>query len=187
MEMIKISQSELKVMMSPEDMRKYSLDCEIEGEATLSRRTALRTILREARYQTGFSSCGEKLLVRMFPSRDGGCEMFVTKLSAKNDIDSERRAMVSPSPLPEGVFIYTFPELGNLISACRRLYDAGYRADSAAYRDNGRRAWYLVIGIKSPLAEEMGGSLMKNGTLYYINEYCSLLCREAVSELAKFA
>lgn len=185
MEMIKISQFELKVMMSPEDMRKYELDG--DEEDTLSRRTALRSILREARYQTGFSSCGERLLVRMFPSRDGGCEMFVTKLSAKSGTDSEKRVLSSPSPLPEGVFIYNFPELGNLISACRRLFEAGYRADSAAYRDNGRRAWYLVIGIKSPLAEEMGGSLMKNGAMYYINEYCSLLSGEAVTKLSRFA
>ena len=28
MEMIKISQTELKVMMSPEDMRKYELECD---------------------------------------------------------------------------------------------------------------------------------------------------------------
>lgn len=187
MEMIKISQSELKVMMSPEDMRKYELDCESAEDDTLNRRTALRTILREARYQTGFSSYGERLLVRMFPSKDGGCEMFVTKLSAKNNVDSERRVMLSPSPLPDGVYIYNFSEFGNLICACRRLFDAGYRADSSAYRDNGRRAWYLVIGIKSPLAEEMGGELMKNGTMYYINEYCSLLCDSAVTSLAKFA
>lgn len=185
MEMIKISQSELKVTMSPEDMRKYELDCD-ENE-DFNRRIALRTILREARYQTGFSSHGERILVRMFPSRDGGCEMFVTKLSAKNNLESERRMTRSPSPLPDGVYIYNFTEFGNLICACRRLFEAGYRADSSAYRDNGKRGWFLVIGIKSPLAEEMGGELMKNGAMYYINEYCSLLCDCAVASLSKFA
>ncbi len=187
MEMIKISQTELKVMMSPEDMRKYELECDNTADITPARRSALRSILREAHNKTGFSSCGEKLLVRMFPSRDGGCEMFVTRLSSKNGTDSERRTPVLPMPLPEDVFIYSFSELENLLCACKRLLEAGYRSDSAAYSDNGRRAWYLVIGVKSPLAEEMGGSLMRSGAMYYINEYCSLLCLSAVSELAQFA
>lgn len=185
MEMIKISCTELKVMMSPEDMKKYELDCDEEWDE--NRHHALRSILKEARQRTGFTSYGERLFVRMFPSRDGGCEMFVTKLSAKGTSDTDKRMLPSPSPLSDGVFIYSFSEFGNMISACRRLFEAGYRSESCAYRDEGRRGWYLVIGIKSPLAEEMGGSLMKNGTMYYINEYCTLLCFDAVSRLAEYA
>lgn len=114
--------------------------------------------------------------------------MFVTRLSSKNGTDSERRTPILPMPLPEDVFIYSFSELEK---SALRLQTAPLkpvtRSDSAAYSDNGRRAWYLVIGVKSPLAEEMGGSLMRSGAMYYINEYCSLLCLSAVSELARFA
>ena len=183
MELIKINQSELKVMMSADDMKKYDLSGD---EDEYAQKAALRGILREARERIGFACSGEKLIVRMFPSRDGGCEMFVTKLSAKSSTERENGVIFAPASLYDGVYVYSFANLNDMISACRRLSDAGYRDGSSAYRDNAGRGYYLIIGIKSPLAEEMGGELMKLSTMYYINEYCSLLCDEAVPELARF-
>lgn len=188
MEIIKISQSELKVTMTSEDMQRYDLDCDTLGENPEESRKALKCILREAKAEKGFSAAGERLLVRVFPSRDGGCEMFVTNLGAGEGAESKKSIPGFPARPTEGTFIYSFEKLNDMTSACRRLYDAGYRAPSAAYRDTGgKRAYYLVIGIKTPLCEEMGGVLMKIGTVYYINEFCVLLCLGAVDRLSEFA
>lgn len=186
MELIKINQTELKVMMSAEDMRHYELDRSL-GDEDMTQREAIRTILREARRKTGFNSGGEKILVRMFPSRDGGCELFVTKLSTGvGTTERDKTATIVLPSLRGGIFIYSFASLSEMISACRRLDEAGYRDDSSAYRENSGRAYYLVLGVRSPLAEEMGGELMKMSTMYYINEYCSLICDGAVGGLSRF-
>lgn len=187
MEIIKINRSELKVMMSGEDMKKYSLDCDSLEENCPGGRLALKCILRDAKEDANFYNEGDHLLVRVFPSKGGGCEMFITKLSSKTDYN-DKQISVTPSPLSEGIYIYTFSSLSDLAAACRRLYEAGYRASSSAYRDmSPKHSFYLVIGIKSPLPEEMGGRLMKLGTMYYINEYCTLFCHTAVDVLSKFA
>lgn len=97
MEIIKISQSELKVTMTSEDMQRYDLDCDTLGDDPEESRKALKCILREAKAEKGFSAAGERLLVRVFPSRDGGCEMFVTKLGAGAENQKMHSRIFRPS------------------------------------------------------------------------------------------
>lgn len=185
MEMIMINPWRLKVVMDADDMDKYDLSS--GKESPNARKSALRLILHEAKEQTGFDSKGRRILVRMFPSRDGGCEMFVTRLGDAGEIETRDTTVLGYVAAREGMSVYLFGSFSELISACRRLRDAGYREESAAYRDGNRSAWYLVICSTSPLACEMGGVLMRPGAISYINEYCSLVCDSAVSVLADFA
>ena len=175
MRMIMISPSQLKVMMDAEDMRRYEIDCDDCLEPR-TRRSALRRILRRAKEETGFSSDGVRVLVRMFPSKDGGCEMFVTRLGRADE-----------NAVADGMRAYSFGSLSELICACRALKTGEDADKSFAYRDETREAWYLVIGHTSPVVSEMGGVLLKPGAIAYINEYCTLICRNAVSTLAEYA
>ena len=114
--------------------------------------------------------------------------MFVTKLGAGEGAENKKCIPGFSVHPAEGAFIYFFEKLSDMASACRRLYEAGYCAPSAAYRDTcGKQAYYLVIKTKTPLCEEMGGVLMKIGAVYYINEFCALLCLGAVDRLSEFA
>lgn len=185
MEMFMISPTELKVMMNAADMKQYNL--ESDRGRNDSRRLALRLILKEAEIKTGFESEGKRLLVKMFPSRDGGCEMFVTRLGEYSGNTGLARDNPGKTAPADGSFIYSFSKLGEMICACRRLSEAGYNENSAAYSENERPKYYLVLGSVSPLVCEMGGKLMKSGTKNYINEYCSLICERAVDTLASFA
>lgn len=166
-------------------MEKYALSGGRESQRT--RKSALRLILSEAKEQTGFDSRGRRILVRMFPSPDGGCEMFVSRLSDLGELETKENALSGCACARDGMCVYLFSSFSNLISACRSLSAAGYRDESAAYRDENKSAWYLVLSSTSPLVCEMGGILMKPGTISYINEYCSLICSGAVNVLADFA
>ena len=146
MEIIKISQSELKVMMTSEDMQRYDLDCDTLGDDPEESRKALKCILREAKAEKGFSAAGERLLVRVFPSRDGGCEMFVTKLGAGEGAENKKCIPGFSVHPAEGAFIYFFEKLSDMASACRRLYEAGYRAPSAAYPPTAK--WPLPLPMR---------------------------------------
>ena len=84
MEVIMISNTKLKVMLSAEDMEKYSFDP--EDCADISSRSAFRSILHEAREQCGFDAVGDRVFVQYYPSKSGGGEMFVTKLSGKTEL-----------------------------------------------------------------------------------------------------
>lgn len=80
MELIVISDSKLKIMLTKEDLREYALDCNTLDYENTETRRAFWSILDEAKHRTGFDAASEKVFVQVYPSRAGGCEMYVTKL-----------------------------------------------------------------------------------------------------------
>ena len=84
MELIVISKSKLKIMLTPPDMQRYELTDGQMDCADEQTRRAFRHIFDDARDQIGFDTEGERLFVQLYTSRGGGCEIFVTKLGAKN-------------------------------------------------------------------------------------------------------
>ena len=82
MELLLISESRLKIILSDADMEKYEITSDtMEGSDSETKR-AIRCILDEAKRRIGFDVCGGNIFVQIFPSKDGGCEMFVTKTVA---------------------------------------------------------------------------------------------------------
>ncbi|MBQ9781186.1 MAG: adaptor protein MecA [Clostridia bacterium] len=83
MELILINQTKLKIMLTAPDMMHYALLPEkLEHMTCTDRetRSAFRHIFDDAEAQIGFHTSGERLLVQMFTSKCGGCEIFVTRL-----------------------------------------------------------------------------------------------------------
>ena len=93
MEWIVISPSKLKIMLRQEDMKRYDLCMDRLDSADEQTRHTFRQIFEEVRCHTGFDTAGERLFVQLYTSRDGGCEIFVTKLGASDGDDG-----LPPSP-----------------------------------------------------------------------------------------
>lgn len=98
MELILISNTKLKIMLNESDMQKYSIgsDCDC---AEASTRKAIRSLLECAKEQIGFNTSGEEIFVQLYTSRDGGCELFVTKCAAEkeaNEINESLKRLKSP-------------------------------------------------------------------------------------------
>ena len=83
MELIVISDSKLKIMLTAPDMIRYDLAGSGKTCADPKTRAAFRHLFHDARQRIGFDTEGERLLVQMYTSREGGCEIFVTKLGAR--------------------------------------------------------------------------------------------------------
>lgn len=92
MELILIDQTKLKIMLTAPDLLHYELiPDELEHMSCTDRhiRAAFRHIFNDAEAQTGFHTEGERLLVQMFTSKCGGCEIFVTKLGTTVPIQGD--------------------------------------------------------------------------------------------------
>lgn len=149
MELIVISDKKLKIILDDGELASRGialdeLECEDERYADEKRETnekhgidekrsiakaALRGILDEARDKTGFDASHAKVYIQLYPSRGGGCEIYVTKLSECADdypvkpASHKRAGHILP---PEehrgpGEVCYAFESLDNLCGACKRL------------------------------------------------------------------
>ncbi len=179
MELILISDSKLKIMLSQKDMTKYALKIEdIDYDNTETRR-AFWNILDEAKHKTGFDAARERIFVQVFPSRCGGCEIFVTKLEKGVSADdlsvsvAKRRANT----------VYRFSDINNLLSVCSILYKRGYEGESAVYYDD--KNYYLSITGEQLFIDEYADMRENIKYIYHILEHCEGICtRGAVETLA---
>ncbi len=179
MELILISDSKLKIMLSQKDMTKYALCIEdIDYDNTETRR-AFWSILDEAKHKTGFDAAREKIFVQVFPSRCGGCEIFVTKLEKGVSTD-DLSVEVTKKNRRE---IYRFSDINDLLSVCNILYKQGFDGESSAFCND--KYYYLTLSGHYKFIDEYADIQENTKYIYHILEHCNRICaKEAVSTLA---
>ena len=169
MELIVINQNKLKIMLSAPDMARYELESTRMDCADAHTRAAFRHIFDDARNEIGFDTQGERLFVQLYASKEGGCEIFVTKLGSPSEgnewkngerellrrIGREEEEMTvnhterQLAPLSARRTAVTFGRLDDLLTVCRRLLRDGYRGRSAVYITESEHGttWYLFVDI----------------------------------------
>ncbi len=190
MELIIISESKIKLMLTSDDMEKYR-GREDTGEV-------MRCIMSVVREKYGYSGMNGRIFVQMYPSREGGCEMFVTKLGLR---DGKNNSILLHSGEERTLteyrrymfrergshVIYSFEVMANLLATCLGLWMNDYNGESFAYVDKSHNMYYLLINRETYIASENLGHLCPSSTYYYINEHCDMVCDDAVRILGRLA
>ncbi len=205
MELIRINDNKLKIMLTSHDMKNYALDAQTLSCGTEETRRAFRSILHDAGVGSGFEEGKDKIYVQYYPSREGGCEMFVTKLAlVGNDTPKSHSetaakpsaaliANVKEQAAPPSVLAYRFGTLPLLLHACRHvgkvIAPTRNKSTSAAYRDDCGK-FYLTLDPASlsyrsddeyttltHLLGEFGTACPGRDLRSYIAEHATPLCR----------
>ena len=151
MEFIYINSDRLKVIMTKADLEEFELKAEDLDYSKVETKRMFWDIIGRAKRSVGFSCDGERVLVRLYTSRDGGCEMFISKL----DPEAEDCDYLCPAALSfdsghndtvqkKRRGAYRFDKLEWLLSVCRRLASISYTGESSAFFDS-EGAYYLFI------------------------------------------
>ena len=207
MELIIINENKLKIMLSREEMKKYGIAPDDMSLSFPNARGVLRDILSEASIETDFYSDTEKnrIFIQLYPSIEGGCEMFVTKIDLICSNDSREELIMptykeqgimplksarKPTPLKRTTLTYCFKKLDWVFAACKELKKRGFSGESALYRDKEGRYYLLlcnsfVDGQKySPSAFLSEFAELENTehAYLYINENGYCICNENAVE-----
>lgn len=176
MELILISDSKLKIMLSKNDMTKYALRIEdIDYDNTETQR-AFRSILDEAKHKTGFDAARKRIFVQVFPSRCGGCEIFVTKL--EKGVNAEDLSVSVARKKANSV--YRFSDIDSLLSVCALLLQRGYTGESSAFCDEN--SYYLSISGEHIFIDEYAEMRENKNYIYHILEHCNRICSKGAVE-----
>ncbi|MBQ9796731.1 MAG: adaptor protein MecA [Clostridia bacterium] len=204
MELIRISDRKMKIMLTPTDMHHFELNADSFGEDSIQMHRAFRLLLEEVKRRTGFEADDHRISVQYFPSREGGCEMFISNVSSNSADDEESGSC----PLEKGKALqlrrqshnsfhrecaYRFFSLSDLLAVCCRLLKNGYIGSSSAHRDE-KDCYYLILNVLSPspfsIPEDLQfiveyGSIENAAALkLYLLEHGSMICNEnAVHQL----
>lgn len=187
MEYIIINETEMKIILEAEDLKEWDVSAEELDYNDPSSRQLLEDILGYAKRDMGFDSTDCRTLLRLFPSLDGGCEIFVTLLPVDAMLDEDEG---------ERTLAYRFERLSHLLSVCRRLLQEGFDGDSRVWYDSSDR-WFLTLkhrdnnsSDKSPckldFLSEYGEEESARALSLYLPEYATPVCQSnAVALLGK--
>ena len=146
MEFLPIGDAKLKIILSASDMKDYKLEASSDDLHKEIGRRELWRILDKARSEVGFDPNGDKILIQFYPTKGGGCEIFVTKLgilpdpSARLVAKSEKVAMLSKNRN-----FYCFETLADMAAVCKEIkrLSANSLAESDLYFDGAH--FYLAM------------------------------------------
>ncbi len=186
MEWIRISQNKLKLMLTAEDVRRYALSADAEAGETVPDKSAFRAILTDVRGMCGFDAAEDKVYIQMYPSKEGGCELFVTRMGLLTLKDAAPALPVRHRAEPAA---FCFEETDDLLTVCRVLVTRRYRGKSAAWQDEKGRFWLFLTesGARGAFdfIGEFGRRLPAVDVLPFLPEHGRPICRErAVETLA---
>lgn len=181
MDLLLIGEGKLKLTLSRNDMDDYDLDSRALDWSDTGTRRAVWSILDEAKKRCGFDAARERVMVQVFPSADGGCEIFVSNVGKRaGDPDVERFFVARRYPV-SGAHPYRFDRLSDLLDCCRAAAVSGYSGSSAAYScDDGR--YILLLCSDPPFACEFGSKMTAGEAELIIGEHTSTICRDNAVE-----
>ena len=184
MELLRVSNSKLKITLTPEDMKRFELQCNSMDYANAETKRAFREILEEAGLESDFGITHGRTLIQVFPSKDGGCEMFITRLLEDTDGYDAPLMPCLPSGTTD-VFDYCFIGQSALLEACYVLNNQGYPGESAVFIDE-QEAYHLILDGKDvPILVEFADAKIPCRDFSPQNKYSTcLVAQGAISLLA---
>ena len=207
METIRISDRKLKIMLTASDMSHFELNAQMLESDVQSHR-AFKRLLQELKNKVGFDIKGGQISVQFFPSREGGCEMFICNLDESGE-DTEMNSTDKKAPNQNALqihvprqrgdcfrreFAYSFEKLEDLLAVCRRLIQIGYICESSVWRDVKKKYFLLLTALtSSPFSipdeiafiVEYGKIENASAIKLYVKEYGKAICeKEALLRLA---
>ncbi len=199
MELIHINSSKLKIMLSKADMLEYELDCDTFNYDNTETRRAFWNILKEVKTRTGFDAAADRVFIQLYPSKDGGCEIYVTKVGALCRGERSLPGPITYGPsklLPEGErekinLSFMFCDIEQMLAACRLATRTGQINSSDAWIDeNGVLYLFVEASAESADTAFLSGILNEFGTpvsnpdyVTYIKEHGRAFCESNAVEI----
>lgn len=194
MEHIHISPGKIKLMLTKSDLDKYELeDITRYGEDDYTK-IAFRELLDDVKRDVGFDASSDKVLIQFFPSRDGGAEVYITRLGMRKDEPPKTDGAATVES------VYAFSSMRELLSGCFGFSKTALYEKSSAWEDMGK--YYLMVeekilprdlrkGREDRLRDMLPkhyGEFSSDVMRSYIREHCKCICEErAIDILSKLA
>ncbi len=188
MELLIISENKIKISLTKTDLDGYSISCDSIDYDTTETRRVVWSLLDDVKKQSGFDAAKSKIFVQIYPSIDGGCELYVSKLGKADAVQSVPPTEQKRSRKKCRTDYYIFKGINELLAVCKMLLKRGYSGSSDAYTGEDGR---FILGADSDsfgldFISEFGLRQSPETAELYVNEHCREICTGcAVETLGK--
>lgn len=205
MDLILISEEKLKIILSEEDLKELNIDIESLDYSRVATKRVFWEILDKAKETAGFDADKCKLYVQVFPSQDGGCEMFITKFSSivskKTSRQSKTYRITKSTQDKNGKLIAG--QFDDICKLCKRLRENNSRICASLFYDASgvyiltvekkhRMPSYissnksLSVSFPEYLCEYGSVHTLNEKSMSYLNEHCKRITEGNAIEVLTF-
>lgn len=173
MEILRIGKYAIKISLTNDESKEYKLQ-NAENYNDQELKEAFSRLLKEAKELVDFSYSGRKIFTEIYPSKDGGCEVFVSTVN----IDTKNKSIQHSKPQKKSLqmSIYETESFSFLLKMCFRLSEIKFKGKSSVYYNKENKHYFLVLEdlfpkeLKYAFLVEYSSSL-RPSALEYIKEY----------------
>ena len=190
MELILINDAKLKIMLTEQDMVHYDLDCNCANYDNTETRRAFWSILDEAKHRTGFDAASDRVFIQMYPSKEGGCEMYVTKVGLLCASTEKAKKKKESTAEQTKMLSFVFDSLRCLLEACRSVCFSVIIPPSQAFIDDLGTCYLLLdssgkydITYLCSIINEYGKQVSNDTISVYIEEHGKNICSNRAIEV----
>jgi len=194
MELKLVNENKLKITLTNEDMALLDITYEeMDYYNDVSTRNVIHEILDKAKNQIGFDASADRLFVKAYPNKDGGCYMYVIKdvPIPKGDpytYEKKYKSKIYTTGVKKNRVLYMFENSETLLEACNQLNLIGYNGKSDIFADDGK--YYLYIeDNREPALELISeyGVLINNPFfMFYLEEHTKkIMSSDAVKSFSE--
>ena len=201
MEYILISESKLKVICQESDLSAYGICADSLEYGDSDTRKFLEDVLDYAKQSLDFETKQHRILVQLYPSADGGCEIFIHRLGLlETPLQTEESATkkVAKEVPKKKEKIFFFSTLNSMLEVCKRLSIKEFDGKSSAFY-LAEKGYFLSLELCCELEEyrifmldeysfiaEYGEPESASVKIPYLKEYAKCICpSHAVETLGK--
>lgn len=176
MELILIDSSKLKIILTKNDLDTLNINVDDMDYSNAASKRAFWELIEKAKTETGFNTDKSKLYVQLFPSIDGGCEMFITKYLSEtsNNLQASQQKkyrLKQKINTDSGFFLTLNFEI--LCSLCKRLAQERPNLYTSLYYDE-IDTYIFVVKSKDAFSSYQTDFSSKDSIPKYLCEYGNL-------------
>ena len=190
MEILKIGKQAVKVSLNVQETIKYKITTTEElSEAEIKENFSL--LLNEIKKKTDFSYANKKIFTEIFPSKDGGCEIYISCIGTEADnivykeksTETDTKKKLTPS-------IYVFDGIEELLNVSYRLNEIKHSRKSSIFYDNEKNRYFLILedinvkNIKYAFLLEYAKYIKGSVHVFLKEHYKCLINKDAIKVLS---
>lgn len=194
MEILRIGKHAIKISLNNDETQEYKIlnSDDIDSEEI---RESFARLLSKVKETVDFSYAGRKIFTEIFPSKDGGCEIYVSCISveAENAVYKDKGDQSDNKKPRLMISIFDFENMENLLLVCYRLREINYKSRSSVYYDEYKKRYFLMLediyikDLKYAFLLEYA-KYIKGTVASYIKEHCKcILKKDGVKILSALA
>lgn len=158
-----LSRNTVKITLSEEELREYSLCSENISMRTVETKRNLAKLLKRMKLFSGYKA--ERLFLEAFPRAGGGCVLYVSSLNGGEELlPQPPQSSEPPEPTVQRCEIMcAVDSFARLIQLCAGLDRLCGGADTRAYSSDG--AYFLILSGKKREAEAAKRLMLEYGEI----------------------